>query len=326
MFKNILFYGLLLTIIVFFAVGAVNARSVEAGPSVAVSVAPQKYAVEKIAGNGVDCVVLVPAGADPHTYEPKPSQVSRLAGADLYLSIGLEFEKAWLGRLAGVNPNLLVLPMNARLESPEEHAHGEQPGHVEEIGDVHHEHGEHGEHGELAEEAEHAEHHHHHHGMDPHIWTSPAGMRQMALNTLAALERVDPANTETYKTNCDAFVAEIDALDARLQRLFADVPAERRVFLVFHPAWGHFAKAYGLTQLAIEVEGKEPGPRELAKIIDESREHGVRAVFIQPQMSQRTAQSVADAVDASVIEADPLALDWGANLVSVAERFRNAMK
>jgi zinc transport system substrate-binding protein len=204
--------------------------------------------------------------------------------------------------------------MNAGLEIPAQHDAAE---HAEEAEHHHH---------DADEHAEEAEHHHHHRGMDPHVWTAPAGMRVMTANTLNALVELDPANAAAYRTNCAAFLEEIDALDARIRGLYQDVAAERRTFLVFHPAWGHFAEAYGLTQLSIEVDGKEPGPAELARIITEAREHGVRAVFIQPQMSKRTALSVAGAVGARVIEADPLASDWEANLLSVAESFRSAMK
>lgn len=349
--KRILFFGALAAAVAFFTLGAVRARSAEAaqavgdGPVVAVSVEPQRFAVRKVGGELVRTVVFVPAGADPHTYEPKPSQVAELARADLYMSIGLEFEKAWLGRIAGVKPNLRVVAMNAGLEASApapglEHHDGEgldaehdadheadHDGHGPALATEEHEEHAEGEHvGEHDEEAEHAHHHHHHHGMDPHVWTSPAGMRVMAENALKALSEVDPTHAAEYRANCDAFLRELDALDARLHALFADVPERERVFLVFHPAWGHFAHAYGLTQLAIEVEGKEPGPMELSKIIEEAREHGVKAIFVQPQMSRRTAETVARSVGAQVVDADPLAADWDANLLSVAQGFRDAMK
>lgn len=319
MLKHILFFGALIIVVVFFVFGAATARSAEADPLVAVSIEPQRYAVDKITGGKVETVVLVPAGADPHTYEPKPSQVMRLAGASVYLSMGLEFEKAWLGRLGGINPDLPVIPMNTGLEIATAH-HDEDATEVVYVGSEMS-----GKHGQEKPNS-HDQDKHHHSGMDPHVWTSPAGMKRMAENALAALVRIDPGHAEEYRANAAVFQAEIDTLDAELRALFADVPESDRVFLVFHPAWGHFAEAYGLQQLSIETDGKEPGPVELARLIESARTHGVRAIFIQPQMSRRTAGSVAGAVGAQVVEADPMAPDWEQNLRRVARAFRLAMK
>lgn len=300
------YFSLVLCAVLLAALVVLPASRALARPlSVAVSVAPQQWAVEQVGGGLVSVLPLVPPGSDPHVYEPKPSQVAQLADADLYLTIGLEFEKAWLGRLAGANPHLHVVSMlgtDAPVpEIPEQHDHHAEAQHDHHAG------------------------HHHHEGLDPHVWTSPKGMARMLDGTLAELVRLDPDNAVQYREGHARAMAEVHELDREIHQVFDPIPADRRVFLVFHPAWGHFAQDYGLRQLSIQMEGKEPGPVELARVIREAKESNVKAVFIQPQMSRRTAGQVANALDGRVVRADPLALDWAQNLRSVARGFRVAM-
>ena len=269
---------------------------------VAVGVAPVDYCARKIGGQLIQTVVLVPAGADAHTYEPKPSQMRELSRAALYLSTGLEFENAWEPRLKAANPRLVVLRTDqglARMPMPEGHAgvHSEVRG----------------RHGHEAES-------------DPHVWVSPANVRHMAARIAEALGKADPAHANDYAANLAAFVKEINAVDIDLRAVFNGIPEGRRSFLVFHPAWGYLARDYGLAQTAIEFEGKEPSPRRLAAIVAQARAAGARVIFVQPQMSRRTAESIAQALGARVLVADPLAADWAANLRSVAASFREALR
>lgn len=278
------------------------APALAAGLGVAVGVAPVAHFAKKVGGNLVSVTLLVPPGADAHTYEPKPSQMRALSASSVYLSTGLEFEAAWESRLRSANPKMLVARIDAglkKLPMPEGHEH----------------------HGHKAEAG-----HHHHDELDPHVWASPAEVRHMAAAIAQAFSKADPANAKAYAANLAAFQKEIDALDVQLKALFAEVPAGKRGFLVFHPAWGYFARDYGLTQIAIEFEGKEPTPKRLAAIVTEAKAKGASVIFVQPQMSQRTAGAIAAAVGARLVTADPLAEDWGANLLSVAKRFRQAMK
>lgn len=272
---------------------------------VAVGVAPVQYFAKKIGGELIQATVLVPAGADAHTYEPKPSQMRALSAAAVYLSAGLEFEEAWEQRLKAANPRLAFVRTDQglrRLPMPQGHAHeskgrGHKPGHKDE-----------------------------HDEADPHVWVAPSSARAMAATIAAALAKADPAHAKAYEANLAAFLREVDALDAQLRGLFAAIPAEKRGFLVFHPAWGYLARDYGLTQQAIEFEGKEPSPRRLAAIIAEAKAKGYKAVFVQPQMSRRTAETIAQAIGAKLVVADPLAEDWAANLRAVATSFRDALK
>ncbi|MBU1229694.1 MAG: zinc ABC transporter substrate-binding protein [Proteobacteria bacterium] len=277
-----------------------------AGPlHVAVGVAPLEVFARRIGGPFIQTTVLVPAGADAHTYEPKPSQMRALSAADLYLSAGLEFENAWEPRLRAANPKLVVVRTDqglARMHMPE--GVGEEHKGGRKALDAH---------GHAAES-------------DPHVWVSPAHVRLMAARIQQAFAQADPAHAKAYADNLAAFERDIAALDAYLRAVFAGVPEHRRSFLVFHPAWGYLARDYGLTQMAIEFEGKEPSPRRLGAIIAQARARDVRVIFVQPQMSRRTAESIAQAIGARVLAADPLAADWAGNLRAVAESFRDALR
>ena len=274
--------------------------------TVAVGLAPVEYFAKKIGGQYVQTVVLVPAGADAHTYEPKPSQMRELSKAGLYLSAGLEFEQAWEPRLRAANAKLVFAHLEqglALMPMPEGH-------------EEHHHNDLHGGGAKGKHEAE----------MDPHVWVSPANVRHMAASISEAFAKADPAHAQAYAANLAVFVKEIDAVDADLRSVFAGIPADRRGFLVFHPAWGYLARDYGLTQTAIEFEGKEPSPRRLGALIAQARAAGVKVIFVQPQMSRRTAQSIAQALGAQVLVVDPLAADWAANLRTVAATFRQALR
>ncbi len=267
---------------------------------VAVGVAPMHHFAKKIGGGLVQATVLVPGGADAHTYEPKPSQMRALSSAAVYLSTGLDFELAWAPRLKAANKRLVFCRTDEGLrklplpEGHEEHGHKAGHGHADEA--------------------------------DPHLWVAPPEVRQMAARIADAFAKADPANARVYAANLAVFQKEIDALDGQLKALFAGVPADRRGFMVFHPAWGYLARAYGLTQTAIEFEGKEPSPRRLAAIVSQAKAKGVKVIFVQPQMSRRSAETIARAVGAKLVVADPLAEDWAANLLGVAKGFRAALQ
>ncbi len=286
------------------------------GMQVAVGVAPVEHFAKKIGGSLIQTTVLVSAGADAHSYEPKPSQMRALSGAVLYLSVGLEFEKAWEPRLKAANRKLAFVHLEeglSRLPMPE--------GHDDPHKGEHKKPGAKGKHSQEAKAG-----HGHEEEYDPHLWVSPAQVRHMAVKIAEAFSKADPDHAKVYAANLAAFQKDIDALDAELRSLFVAVPANRRTFLVFHPAWGYLARDYGLTQKAIEFEGKEPSPRRLAALIAEAKATGVKVIFVQPQMSRRTAESIAQVLGAGIVVADPLAADWAANLRAVAGAFRAALR
>lgn len=274
-----------------------------------VSILPQKYFLEKIGGIHVDVSVMVLPGANYHTYEPKPTQMVALSKARLYFAIGAPFEDAWLRKFASANPAMRIVHTDEGIERipMEVHHHhdqveapkGKQPKK------------------ESAKEE-------HHGAEDPHVWLSPPNVKIMARNIASALSEADPAHRTQYDENGRRFIQEIDQLDAELKGIFADRKGLQ--FMVFHPAWGYFAKAYGLKQVPVEIEGKEPKPAQLKRLIEEARRDGIKVIFVQPQFSARSAETIAKAIDGQVVFADPLHPDWAKNLREQAARFKAALK
>lgn len=274
-----------------------------AGPlPVMVSVAPQKYVLEKLAGPLVDVSVMVTPGADAHTFEPKPSQMAQAAKARLYFAQGVEFEHVWLPKLAKTNPGLTVVNTLEGIELMPMEEHHEDHGHDKHSKDKH-------------DELE----------MDPHTWTAPSLMKIQAETMARALGKADPENAQVYNTNLKAFSAEITALDTQVRALLQGVPAGTE-FIVFHPAWAYFAREYGLKEVAIESGGKEPSPRKLKELIKHAKETKAKAIFVQPQFSRKAAQTLADAIGAKLVTADDLAPDWSGNLLAVAKELAAALK
>lgn len=255
-----------------------------------VSIAPQKYFVERIGGDRVEVSVLVAAGADPHTYEPKPRQMSELARAGVYFAVGVDFEKAWMKKISATNPQLRIVSTDEGI------AKTAGAGHL----------------------------HGHERSADPHVWLSPPLVKIQAHHIARALSEVDPAHRAVYEENLAAFGREIENLHAELKSLFAASQGTR--FMVVHPSWGYFAQAYGLEQVAVEIEGKDPKPAQLQELIRRARADGIRVVFAQPQFSAKSAEMIAREIGGGVIAADPLAADWAANLRAVALKFQAALR
>lgn len=260
-----------------------------------VSVLPQKYIVEKIGGKLVDVSIMVPPGAGPATYEPKPQQMVRLAGAKIYFAVGVPFEHVWLPKILEVNPKLYLLHTDSGVERIPMKTTGKKGGR-----------------GNWPSVTK-----------DPHIWLSPPLVMLQARNVLQGLLEVDPANRAVFEDNYRKLIREVVDLDIELGAVFAQTEKGKE-FMVFHPAWGYFAKAYGLKQIAVEIEGKEPKPAELQQLISYAKERQIRVVFVQPQFSGKSAQAIAKAIGGRTAVADPLAPDWAENLRRVAERFRAA--
>ena len=264
------------------------------GLTVTVSIVPQKYFVDRIGDGLVDVSVMVLPGAEPAAYEPKPRQMAALAKAAIYFAVGVPFESVWLPRIAAANRNMRVVRTEDGIEK--------MP--IEGM--------------PVAGEEKHGI-------LDPHVWLSPPLVKIMARNIFSALVEADPGNEAAYQKNYNRFMGEIDVLDARIRDIFTK-NTENREFMVFHPAWGYFAKAYGLTQVPIEEQGKAPGPRDLATLIDHARARGIRVIFAQPQFSQKSAEAIAHDIGGQVVKVDPLAYAWADNLYQVAWAFEAALK
>jgi zinc transport system substrate-binding protein len=275
-----------------------------AGNRVFVSVLPQKYFVEKIGGGAVDVEVMVQPGASPATYEPKPSQMRKLAGSAAYFAIGVPFEEAWLDRIAGVNPNMAIVHTSEGIKRLSMATH---------------------QHDEEREETGHQEKrsHNEHDGLDPHIWLAPALVKKQVVVIRDTLARLYPGRAAEFSKNHDAFITEIDRLDGELRLILEEKRGMQ--FMVFHPSWGYFAEEYGLEQVAIELEGKAPKPSQLSELIRHAKKENITVIFAQPQFSIKSAALIAREIGGEVILADPLAENWLQNMTAVAEKFRKAI-
>jgi zinc transport system substrate-binding protein len=272
-----------------------------------VSVPPQKYFVEKIGGSLVKVSVMVPPGANPHIYEPRPHQMTALAKSRIYFAIGATFETVWLPKFAKLNPQMRIVHTDKGIDKIAMVAHHHEEEEV--VGGK--------------DRTEHAHREEPPGTPDPHVWVAPPEVRIIARNILDALAAMDPSNSRTCQSNQEAFRKEIDKLDKDLTEIFKGKRGLK--FMVYHPAWGYFARAYGLEQIPVEMEGKEPKPEQLKGLITQAKKDGIKIIFVQPQFSTKSAETVAKAIDGQVIFADNLREDWEKNLREQAEKFKRAL-
>jgi zinc transport system substrate-binding protein len=277
---------------------AASTQSASAPLSVYVSIPPQKHFVERIGGPHVRVSVLLPPGQSPATYEPTPKEVVSLARASVYFRIGVPFEKHLVDKIAAAMKGLNVVDTRKGIELRTGHACCD------------HSH-------------EHADGHHHHHEQDPHTWMNPRLAKVQADTIHKALCEVDPAHRADYERNWRALAADLDKVDKRIAAALA--PLRGKEFFVFHPAFGYFAEAYGLKQVAIETGGKQPSAKQLAALIEGAKKARVRLIFVQPQFDKRNAEVVAKEIGGAVVTLDPLAENYVDNLLHVASQIQVAL-
>jgi len=274
------------------------------------SILPQEYFVERIGGDRVEVQALVSPGSSPATYEPSPRQMAALSEAKVFFRIGVAFENAAMPKIEAMTKMLRIVDTRKGITLRTMKAHHHH-------GDAHNTGDRHGA-------ATHEEDGDHGAGADPHVWLSPRLVKVQARTIADALIETDAAGKAIYEQNLAAFLKDLDLLDTQLTEALA--PVKGKTFMVFHPAWGYFADAYGLEQEPIELEGKDPSGRQLARMIDMAQDEGVRVIFVQPQFSQKSARHIAQAINGAVIPIDPLARDYMGNLERVATAIRTALR
>ncbi|NUN95934.1 MAG: zinc ABC transporter substrate-binding protein [Candidatus Omnitrophica bacterium] len=242
----------------------------------------------RVGGSHVEVEALVGPGRSHHTYDPTPKQMARLAVADLYFRIGVPFEEALSTRLAFTIEGLDVV--NTQEGIPVLWTGGE-PGKGK---------------------------------PDPHLWLDPRRVSRMLESIVRTLCLKDPAHAEEFKRNGADYQAELEEVGRQLDELLA--PFRGQKVYVFHPAFGYLLEERGIRQVAIEVEGKEPGPRQLAATLTAMRREQARALFIQPQFSSRTAGKIAEEVGLSVVTLDPLAEGYLENMKAMGERICESLR
>lgn len=275
------------------------------------SILPQEYFVERIGGDRVEVLALVTPGSSPATYEPTPRQMAALSEAKIFFRIGVPFENAFVPKLEGAAEGLRIVDTREGITLRQMK--------------VRHHHNGAGDEGHTHEgEAHHKGHHEHAVGTDPHVWLSPRLVKVQARTIADALIELDPAGKAAYEQNLAAFLKDLGTLDAHLVDALA--PVKGKTFMVFHPAWGYFADAYGLEQEPIEIEGKDPSGRQIARMIEVAKDEDVRVIFVQPQFSTKSAKRIAEAIGGAVVPIDPLARDYAGNLERVAAAVREALQ
>ncbi len=158
---------------------------------------------------------------------------------------------------------------------------------------------------------------------DPHIWLSVRNAKVMVDNIYEGLVEDDGANEEHYTLNHAKYEIELDMVDREIE--YALLGSNDRKFMVFHPAWGYFARDYELEQVAIEVEGKEPSSADVSKLVEFAKVNGIKVVFVQPQFSAKSAGVIAREIDGDVVAVDALARDYIGNMGIVSKSFANNM-
>lgn len=266
-------------------------RTVTSERIITVSIAPYKYFVEAIAGNDFAVNVMVPAGSDPHIYEPFPEQISNLRKSVGYISNGyIGFEMNWLKRFYETNQLMKKLSLGDNIDPIE---------------------------GEHDHEGEHVE------GADPHYWVSPVCATIMAKDVRDFLTQLNPSESVKYETNYQTLLLKIQDLDKRARELFT--PVKKKSIMIYHPNLAYLARDYGLTEISLEYEGKEPSPSRLRELIDLARKDNLKTIFIQREYDAKNARAIADEIGAKLVIIDPLSADWLTSTTDIINALHESM-
>ncbi|MBQ8673927.1 MAG: zinc ABC transporter substrate-binding protein [Bacteroides sp.] len=264
-------------------------------PVLTVTIEPLRSLTEAIAADRFRVVSMVPRGSSPETYDPTPGQLVDLSRSRAYLRIGyIGFEQTWMERLEENAPHMRVFDTSEGIDL------------IHDSGHHHH----------ATAEADH--HHHHAHGVEPHVWNSAANARIIAGNILKALCTLDTLHRAEYVQRHDSLLRRIDRVDS-LCRARLSASGTQRTFLIYHPALSYFARDYGLQQVAIETDGKEPSAATLKELVGFCRQNSVHTVFVQPEFDRRSAEAIARQTGSRVVDINPLNPDWEAEMLHIAE-------
>ena len=258
----------------------------EQKPTITVTLEPLRYFTEAIAGDQYQVVSMVPKGSSPETYDPTPQQLVALNKSQAYFRIGhIGFEQTWMDRLASNSPQLKFFDTSEGIDL---------------IRTAGHQHGD----------------HYHAGGVEPHVWNSANNAIILAENIYQALCKLDSPNQTYYKERLDSLKLTIQETDKTIRELLQKAD---RTFLIYHPALSYFARDYGLKQVSIEEEGKEPSPAQLKTLIETCRKENIHVIFVQQEFDVRNAQLIADELGVTIIPINPLSYDWPTEMINVAK-------
>ena len=266
-----------------------NTAQKDEKPILTVTLEPLRYFTEAIASDHYQVVSMVPKGSSPESYDPTPQQLVNLSRSQAYLRIGyIGFEQAWMKRLEENNPDMKVFDTSQGVDliRGEGHWHGD---------------------------------HFHEGGVEPHIWNSTRNANVIANNIYTALCELDAAHEADYKHRLDSLKQIINQTDADVRTSLENADS---TFLIYHPALSYFARDYGLKQISIEEEGKEPSPAQLKALIEACRKENAHTIFVQQEFDQRNAQLIADELGVNVVSINPLSYDWPEEMLRVAQALK----
>ncbi len=280
----------------FFGCSSLTTNDKNKPVTISVSILPQKFLIDRLTDSTIEVNVMVPPGSSPEMYEPSPIQMKGVSNSAIYFAVGpLEFESTILPRIKELNPDIIFVDLSKGINLIEGHKHREIMG-----GDEHHT------------------------CYDPHIWTSTVEFKLMAIGTCKELCKLFPEKTQQFEENLANLEIEISKLDSTIKQLVRDASTNK--FLIYHPALSYFAREYGLTQIAIEEDGKNPSAQQLSALVRTAKTENLNSVFIQSQFDSRNAEILAKELGGEVATIDPLGYDWLANMHDLASKLAKALK
>lgn len=257
--------------------------------TISVTILPQKFLAEQIAGDKFNVNCVVPANGNPEAYDPSPQQLAAVENSEAYLRVGmLGFEIAWMDKLSHNNPEMKIFDTSQGIDmikSTHSHTHHDGVSHAMSV-------------------------------VDPHIWCSPKNARVMARNIYNALEEIDSTNRGYYKARYERLVQRIDSVDSVMTQML--LPCEGTTFAIYHPSLSYFARDYNLQQLCIENMGKETSAFAMKSVVEQARDKEVEVVFVQSEFNPRQVYTFAQEIDARPIEINPLSYDWINEMLSIS--------
>lgn len=254
----------------------------------AVSIEPERWLLEQIVGDKMEVTTLLANGGNPESYEPTFSHLANIQNSRAFFKLGnLGFETAILEKVKATNPDLPVFCVSDSIKlitSDESHAHR----------------------------------HRGHGGVDPHVWTSVPNAKIMAANMLRGVVAIDSANAQEYTNNFIALSLRLDSLDSRLAEMLK--PVGGQTFLVWHPSLSYFARDYGLKQLSLGDEGREPSIADVTQLVNRARQSGSSVFLLQRDFDRNQADALLGELSKSinVREFNPLNYDFETELLRIA--------
>ncbi len=255
---------------------------------VVVSIGPEMEWANAVGGDKVDVTLMVPANADPHTYEPLPNQLTQVSNAKIYVEIGspLEFETNYMDKIRATNPNMLIVNASQGIQLIPNSAENETD------------------------------------TMDPHDWVDPKNAKIMVNNIYNGLVQVDPADKDYFQKNREQYLHQLDELDRNTTDLLKG--KQETDILVYHPAFGYYAKDYNLNQVGAMINDEEPSPQRIAMMVNVAKQNNITVVYSEPQYDPKFMQSIASQVGAQVLTVNDLDEHYLQNMKNIAIAFSKA--